>query len=170
MAYSSCKWASNICDWVWKSICLFRPNLPTLKLETCFNPWHILFLLLIFECVGFLSCAVCVLSRWRAAGGRVFALRGDTALCTACSRSEFLEAYKSCWMRWRAWDRNDGRDGGVRGGGALGSVGGVSSSHLQAWLNNRMLYENKNIICLLKGRERPSNWLPPRLRGNAHHV
>ena len=49
---------------------------------------------------------------------------------------------------------------GRRGGRLLSTVGGLSGSHLQAWLNNRMLYENKNIICLLKGRERPSNWLP----------
>lgn len=90
-----------------------------------------------------------------------FALQRDTALYTACSKSEFLEAYKSCWMRWRAQDRNDWRE---REGGrdaAQHHGRGVSSSHLQAWLNNRMLYENKNIICLLKSRERPSNCPPP---------
>lgn len=49
---------------------------------------------------------------------------------------------------------------GARWGRLLYTIGGVSGSHLQAWLNNRMLYENKDIICLLKGREKPSNWLP----------
>lgn len=52
---------------------------------------------------------------------------------------------------------------GSRGGRRLYTVGGLSGSHLQAWLNNRMLYENKNITCLLKGQERTSNWLPPSL-------
>lgn len=49
---------------------------------------------------------------------------------------------------------------GKRGGRLLYTLRGLSGSHLQAWLNDRMLYENKNIICLLKGQERPSNWLP----------
>lgn len=38
-------------------------------------------------------------------------------------------------------------------------LGVLSGSRLQVWLNNRMLYENKHIICLLKGQERPCNWL-----------
>lgn len=74
------------------------------------------------------------------------------AYCAACSKNEFLEAYKSCWMRWRAQGRNDGRAGEE---GGWRATGGVSASHLQAWLNNRMLYENKNIICFLKDREGP---------------
>lgn len=46
----------------------------------------------------------------------VFALQKDTAYCTACSKNEFLEAYKSCWMRWRAQARNDGGGGGAAEG------------------------------------------------------
>lgn len=79
---------------------------------------------------------------------RLFALQKDTAYCSACSKNEFLEAYKSCWMRWKAQGRNDGRD--REEGGCYTLEEGLSGSHLQAWLNNRMLYENKNIICLFK--------------------
>lgn len=43
---------------------------------------------------------------------------------------------------------------GRRGGRPLYSLGGLWGSHLQAWLNGRMLYDNKNIICLLKGQEK----------------
>lgn len=82
---------------------------------------------------------------------REFCSRG-LRVCSACSKKEFHEAYKSCWLRRRAQDRNDGREG--EEGGRFILWQGCGGSHLQAWLNGRMLYDNRNIICLLKGQEK----------------
>lgn len=79
---------------------------------------------------------------------------------------------EGCWgvglCRQGGREGGGGRGGGGRGESLLRTIAGLSGSHLQAWLNNRMLYENKNIICLSDDRERPLNWFPFRFCAAAH--
>lgn len=109
----------------------------------------------------------CVCLRWVVSMLLVFVY-----VCLLCRETQLSARpvpRANSWRLTRAVEWDGGLRTGMMGGreAALHRGRGVSSSHLQAWLNNRMLYENKNIICLLKARARPSNWLPPSLRVDA---
>lgn len=89
---------------------------------------------------------------------REFGSRG-LCVCSACSKKEFHEAYKSCWLRRRAQDRNDGREGEEGGGFILWKGCGVSLTGLIKWQD--ALWQQEHYLPLKRPGKGPSNWLPP---------
>lgn len=109
---------------------------------------------------------VCLGLPWLQRGTGAHFCAGGVSVCSAKRRGLLLALFQER-IPWGLQELLTEMEGsgqewweGKRGGRLLYTLRGLSGSHLQAWLNDRMLYENKNIICLLKGQERPSNWLP----------